>query len=93
MEVICHHCGVINEYTVEIKSGQHVATCAACGKHIKNLPQGNKLTLMPFGKHKDREIASLTSADEIRYLRWLLENTKVKGALKNSITYHLSANK
>lgn len=89
-DVTCNRCGS-NDYRTE-KSGSHIkATCNPCDRFIKFLPQNNPVLTMPFGKYKDREIASLTAEDEVEYLTWSVANMKLSGSVKNSIQTHLNS--
>jgi hypothetical protein len=90
-QVTCKNCGSVNYYRTE-KSGQHLkAICNGCDRYIKFLPQNNPVLVMPFGKFKDREIASLTSKEEVEYLNWGVNNLKLSTSIKTSITNHLNS--
>lgn len=87
-EIICKKCGAVDCYTTT-QRGKHItAFCTSCDAYIKNLPQGKPPVLF-FGKYKDREIASLITAEEIRYLQWLTGQSFVKTKLREDIDAHL----
>lgn len=84
----CKRCGLIDEVLVS-QQGVHVrADCRGCGSFIKFLPQGSPPVLY-FGKYKDREIASLTTIEEIKYLQWLIIQPWIKPNIKTNIESHL----
>lgn len=91
MEIVtCNRCGSVDDYHTE-QSGKHVkAICNNCKRYIKFLQQNKTITVLPFGKYKDREISSLTSKEEIEYLSWSVENLKLSASIKLSITNHLN---
>lgn len=87
--IACKNCGLIDEYT-EFESGPHIgARCNGCGSFIKWIPQ-NKDFVIPFGKHKGRELTSMTSKEELSYLSWVSDQDWCKDGLKNKIQEHLS---
>lgn len=73
-DIICKNCGGVNDYTTEMKSGQNVATCKACGSFIKNIPYA-KPTLW-FGKFKGKPIEDF-DGKEIEYLYWVRNNPDI----------------
>lgn len=84
----CTKCGS-SDYRIELRNIHKTAYCNSCDAYIKNLPQGLPQKLY-FGKFKERLINSMNKKEEISYLKWLLENTKVKpNALKEAIVSHL----
>ena len=87
-EIICKKCGSIDDYSTTQRGIHRTAFCNVCGAYIKNLPQGKPPVLF-FGKYKDREIASMLSGEEIRYLQWLTAQTFVKAKLKEDVDAHL----
>lgn len=88
--ITCNKCGQVDHYRVE-QSGQHLkAICNSCDAYIKFIPQPEKEFLMPFGKYKDRPLASLKSADEIRYLNWMITGD-FSTNIKNKIILHLNS--
>lgn len=88
-DITCNHCGLVNDYTTT-PSGPHLkATCNGCGKYIKFITKQDKKPTLYFGKYKDREISSLNSEEELRYLQWLKDQPNIKNNLKNDITTQL----
>jgi uncharacterized protein (DUF3820 family) len=89
MDITCQRCGSVNDYHV-VKTELHdTAYCNGCDAYIKHLPKNNPIVIMPFGKYKGREISSLLSDEELRYVTWMLHNStaneKIKTALKNHL--------
>lgn len=85
----CKRCGLIDEPLIS-QQGVHVrADCRGCGAFIKYIPQGAPPVLY-FGKYKGREIVSLKSKEEIRYLRWLVEQPGIKPNIKTNIDNYLN---
>jgi len=83
-DVICNSCGLINDYTTQMKSGQNVATCS-CGKFIKNIPYAEPT--LYFGKYAQKKISEINDKN---YLEWALINVvqlkaKQKEAIKKQI--------
>jgi hypothetical protein len=84
----CKRCGLIDEVLIT-QQGVHVrADCRGCGAFIKFVPQGAPPVLY-FGKYKGREISSLTSKEEVRYLQWLTIQPGIKPNIKNNIDNYL----
>lgn len=91
MDITCQHCGLVNDYRTE-KSELHLtAYCNSCGSYIKHLPQNNPITTMPFGKYKGREIASLSSAEELRYVGWMIDNSTANEKIKTALKLHYNS--
>lgn len=89
--VTCQHCGLIDDFVVK-KSGPHnSAYCNGCGNYIKHLPQNNEIKIVPFGKYRGREIASMRSDEELRYLQWFVEMPDLRENVKTAINKHLLA--
>lgn len=83
-DIVCQKCGTIDDFKVG-KSGPNItARCNTCGYWITNLTT-NQPVILNFGKYKGREVISLKSDEEIRYLQWLVETPNVKGRLKDAI--------
>lgn len=83
-DISCRRCATVNEFKVG-KSGPNItARCTHCGYWITNLTS-NKPVVINFGKYAGREVKSLKSDEEIRYLQWLVETPNVKGRLKEAI--------
>lgn len=83
--VICIACGLINDYTIEVKSNQRVCTCNGCGKFLGNKPKENvnvNNIVMPFGKY-------ITQINDLNYLRWLLKNVELKGSILQAVKWKL----
>lgn len=89
-DIICQQCGSINDYHTIMKSNQNTAWCNGCDSFIKNLSQG-KPPILYFGKYKDRLLDSMTSQEEVNYLKWVIEQSWCKSLLKTQITSHLNS--
>jgi hypothetical protein len=90
-DITCQRCGLVNDYTPR-NAGPHIsAYCNGCGNYIKHLPQNNPVELMPFGKYKGRELKTLTSSEEVRYLQWFIQMPDLKPRIKEAIEKHLIA--
>jgi hypothetical protein len=87
-DIICQHCGSINDYRTIMKSNQDTAWCNGCDKFIKNISQGKPPTIY-FGKYNGREISSMVTTDEVNYLRWVTDQNWCKSLLKRQILSHL----
>ena len=88
MDITCQRCGLVNDYE-ERTSGPHTsAYCNGCGNYIKHLPQGKPVTFY-FGKYKGRDLASMTSDEELKYLIWLSSAPDLKPKLKFAIDEHI----
>ncbi len=91
MEIVCQNCGNIDDFNI-VQSGPHnSAYCNGCGKYIKHLPQNNEVKTIPFGKYKGREINSMRSNEEIRYLQWFVQMPDLRDNVKKSINNYLLA--
>lgn len=84
--IVCKRCGCIDDYIVEVKAHNHVATCSGCGAFIKNIPYEEPRFY--FGKYKGTEIAK---CNDKGYLEWVIKNTKQKGRTLKAIENRLSA--
>ncbi len=83
-DVCCKKCGTVNEFKVS-KAGPNItARCNHCSYWITNLTT-NQPAVLNFGKYAGREVKSLTTDEEIRYLQWLVQTPNVKGRLKEAI--------
>lgn len=91
-DVVCHHCGNVNDFRTELKSNQLTAWCNCCDAFIKNISQGKPPQLY-FGKYKDRLISSMATQDELNYLEWLTGQPFCKTLLKSQIKDHLTTMK
>lgn len=88
-DIVCQRCGSVNDFIVEKPSIHYKLTCQ-CGSFIKNSGT-NAPAILYFGKYKGREIASMKSDDELKYLEWLINNSdSIQGKLRTSIINHLS---
>jgi uncharacterized protein (DUF3820 family) len=85
MELVCRKCGSINDYSTEMKSGQNVATCNACGSFIKNIPY--REPALYFGKYKGRAIKDIPDPN---YLQWVLDKCNPKGSIKQAVINQIS---
>lgn len=74
-EIICKHCGCVDDYTTEMKSNQNVATCNGCGTFIKNIPY--QAPALYFGKYKGLAIKNYLSRDHVNYLYWIRNNPEI----------------
>src|ERR1700753_1675412 len=89
-DITCKRCGLVNDYSQK-QAGPHVsAYCNGCGNYIKHLPQNNPVETMPFGKYKGRELKSMVSDEEVRYLNWFSQMPEVNIKL-SSIEEKLNA--
>lgn len=88
-DIICQHCGSINDYRTIMKSNQNTAWCNGCDNFIKNIPQG-KPPMLYFGKHKGRLIASMTDQEEVNYLKWVLDQSWCSNLYRKQISEHLN---
>ena len=90
-EIICQRCGSIDDYTIQ-KSGPHnSAYCNGCGYYIKHIQQNNEIKIIPFGKYKGREIKTMLSEEEVKYLQWFVAMPDLRDNVKASINKHLLA--
>lgn len=48
-----------------------------------------KKIIMPFGKYKGEYIADIAHTD-MKYLEWCLDNTDLRGELKDAIVYYVN---
>jgi hypothetical protein len=88
MDITCQRCGLVNDYA-ERQSGPHTtAYCNGCGNYIKHLQKNEPIKLY-FGKYKDRELSSMTSDEELKYLIWLSQAPGLKAKLKTAIDNHI----
>jgi len=92
MDITCQRCGSVNDYR-EVKTELHnTAYCNGCDAYIKHLPQNNPIVTMPFGKYKGRDISSLLSSEELRYVEWMIHNSTANEKIKTALKLHLSKN-
>lgn len=89
-DIICQHCGSINNYRTVMKSNQNTAWCNDCDGFIKNISQG-KSPQLHFGKYSGRLISTLISEEELKYLNWLVDQPFCKSLLKSQIQSHLAS--
>ncbi len=88
-DVVCQRCGSVNDFQVQKPSIHYKAVCQ-CGCFIKNLPT-NQPAVLYFGKYQGREVASMRSDEELRYLQWLVDNSNsLKGRVLEAIKYQLA---
>ena len=83
--VVCHNCGLINDYNITVKNSQQVCKCNGCDTYLGNKPRTDVVLRdmsLPFGKHKGKLVFEI---DDNNYLLWLLNNTNISGSLKRSI--------
>jgi len=89
MDITCQRCGLVDDYYVK-ESGPHKsAYCNGCDNYIKHLPQNNEIKIVPFGKYKGREISSMCSNEELRYLQWFVEMPDLRDNVKTAINKYL----
>lgn len=84
-------CGCGGNAFVTKQNGPHLsAYCTECGAFIKHVPQNNSMHSMPFGKHKGRKIAEMTTKEDLDYLKWLLDKSdNLKDNLRQPIEAHI----
>lgn len=88
--VICVHCGLTNNYRIEVKAHNHVAYCNGCGRYIKNIPYASEPTFY-FGRYKGLKVSDLVDPQDISYLEWFLKEIKdIKPAMKEAIIQQLA---
>ena len=89
--IVCQHCGVIDNYSVERKANNDVATCKSCGKHIKNIPYSKPA--LYYGKYAGIAIENYTN-DMLKYLRWVRNNpdhfNKLSSRIQDAINIRLN---
>ena len=73
-DVVCKHCGTINEYYTIEKGIHKMAFCNHCKKWITNIGYDDPLRIY-FGKYKCMTIKEIYVAD-IGYIRWLYKQTQ-----------------
>lgn len=74
-QIVCQHCGSVDDFKTELKSNQLTAYCNACGTFIKNLPQGKPKFYI--GKYKG---CFVHEVDDLKYLQWFSDNIEKKSA-------------
>lgn len=88
-DIICQKCGLVNDYETRQAGPHQSAYCNGCGNYIKHLPQNKPVELIPFGKYKGRELKSMVSSEEIRYLQWFVQMPELKARIKTAVETHL----
>jgi len=83
----CNKCGLVDDYTISDRGVHKTAFCNGCGSYIKNVAY--QPPALYFGKYSGREIKSLTSDEEVRYLQWLTIQTWLKPKVKEQVDAHL----
>lgn len=79
--VVCK-CGAINNYHVDVKAHNHVATCNVCNSFIKNLPHD-----VPRFFQKPYYGIAISDVDDLGYLKWALRTcTRLKERQKQAIS-------
>lgn len=87
METIkCPKCGALDNFYTELKANNNVARCALCDTFIKNIPYQTEQSFY-FGKYKGKKVSEI---DDLGYLRWAVEKTKPKPAMKEAILKQIS---
>ena len=74
-DIVCRKCGTINEYRVERKANNDVATCTACGSFIKNIPYSPPA--LYFGQFKGKPIEQYETKRELDYLYWIRNHKEI----------------
>lgn len=87
-QIVCEKCGCFDDVSTAMKGPHLGAWCNGCGEFIKWLPQ-SKETIIHFGKYKGRELSSMKSEDEKKYLMWVVEQDWCKNNLADKIELHL----
>lgn len=90
-DITCQRCGLANDYEIKQAGPHQSAYCNGCGNYIKHLPQNKPVEIIPFGKYKGRELKSLVSDEEVRYLNWFSQMPDLKPRIKEAIRKHLIA--
>lgn len=102
MKALCKDCGDYAVQVVLTPDSVHYGklVCMSCGvfhgwepKPFDPEKDYDENFTMPFGKHKGRPIKDFTTVDLLGYLRWLRDNTELKGKMKNIVELHLKKNK
>jgi len=90
-EIICQHCGLVNDYRTEMKSNQNTAWCNGCEKFIKNISYRDYSNLdeifLPFGKYKDIRLSTI---NDISYLKWAVSSGAVKKGYREAVEKRIS---
>ena len=84
-EIICNNCGPVNDYIVERKANNDVATCSRCGRYIKNIPRA--VPMLYVGKYKGIPISEI---EDMNYLKWALKEMKLTAAIRTAMTKRIS---
>jgi hypothetical protein len=87
--LICPKCGLVDDYNIQQRGNHKTAYCNGCDSYIKHLPQGNP-TALYFGKYKGRQLESMTTPEELKYLKWLNDSGIKQNSLKEAVTKHLA---
>lgn len=88
-DIVCQRCGSINDFEITKPSLHYKATCK-CGCYITNISD-NKPSVIHFGKYKGRPVLSMITDEEIRYLKWALEQGLFKGKIKRHVEERIAA--
>jgi hypothetical protein len=79
-DIVCKHCGLINDYRTERKANNHCAYCNGCGEFIKNIPYAEPALYV--GKYKGKPISEI---EDIGYLKWALKELGLTRPVREAI--------
>lgn len=86
-QVVCTNCGLVDDYSTELKANNLVAHCNGCGKFITNIPY--QVPMFYFGKYKGIPIASI---EDLSYLQWAIKNIeKLSAHVREAIEHRISS--
>lgn len=78
--ITCKNCGSVDDYRVEQKSNNRVATCNHCDRYIKNIPHDK--ARIYIGKYKGKAVDEI---DDLPYLNWLFDNVKLNAHVAHAV--------
>jgi len=85
-QIKCPKCGAIDQFYTELKANNNVARCSLCDTFIKNIPYQTEQAFY-FGKYNGKKVSEV---DDLGYLKWAVENTKPKPAMREAILKQIS---
>lgn len=84
-DIVCTHCGLINDFRVERKANNDVAYCNGCDRYIKNIPHSEPAFYI--GKYKGTPIKDI---EDMGYLKWALKEMKLTANMRTAIQKRIS---